>query len=126
MIAESLFIPKTAVLRNVKADFCSRGVFLLHDNAPAYKAASVFDPKKVTFYHPLYSPDLSRPNYFLFPKLKMKSKGLHLANVAEIQEAVTDELRKDQKEVFSVAFQKLYDRMKALYKPMEIILIKKS
>jgi len=44
-----------------------------------------------------YSPDLSRPGYFLFLKLKMKLKRLHFADVAEIQEAVTDELKKVQK-----------------------------
>jgi hypothetical protein len=42
----------------------------------------------------------------------MKLKGLHFADVAEIQEVVTDEL-KAQKEEFSAAFQKLYDRAKA-------------
>ena len=34
-------------------------------------------------------------------------------DVAEIQEAVTDELKKVQKEEFSAAFQKVYDRAKA-------------
>jgi hypothetical protein len=43
----------------------------------------------------------------------MKLKGLHFADVAEIEEAVTDELKKVQKEEFSAAFQKLYDRTKA-------------
>ena len=74
------------------AAFCSRDFFLLHDNAPAHKAASIanFLPKKKCYnpYHPPYSPDLSPPDYFLFPKLKMKLKGLHFADVAEIQEAV--------------------------------------
>jgi hypothetical protein len=75
------------------AAFCSRDFFLLHDNAPAHKAASVrqfLTPKKC--YNPLsppYSPDVSPPDYILF-KLKMKLKGLHFADVAEIQEAVTD------------------------------------
>jgi histone-lysine N-methyltransferase SETMAR len=78
------------------AAFCCGDFFLLHDNAPAHKAASIcqfLTPKKC--YNPLsppYSPDLSPPDYFLFPKLKMKLKGLHSADVAEIQEAVTDEL----------------------------------
>jgi hypothetical protein len=40
-------------------------------------------------------------------------KRLHFADVAEIQEAVTDELKKVQKEEFSAAFQKLYDSAKA-------------
>ena len=43
----------------------------------------------------------------------MKLKGLHFADVAEIQEALTDELKKFQKDEFSVAFQNLYDRTKA-------------
>jgi len=34
-------------------------------------------------------------------------------DVFEIQEAVTDELKKAQKEEFSTAFQKVYDRAKA-------------
>jgi nitrate reductase assembly molybdenum cofactor insertion protein NarJ len=43
----------------------------------------------------------------------MELKGLHFADVAEIQEAVIDELKKVQTEEFSAAFQKLYDRAKA-------------
>ena len=43
----------------------------------------------------------------------MKLKGLHFADVAKIQEAVTDELKKVQKEEFSAAFQTLYDSAKA-------------
>ena len=45
--------------------------------------------------------------------LKMKLKELHFADVAEIEEAVTDELKKVQNDNFSAAFQKLYDRAKA-------------
>jgi hypothetical protein len=43
----------------------------------------------------------------------MKLKGLHFADVAEIQENVTDKLKKVKKEEFSAAFQKIYDRTKA-------------
>jgi hypothetical protein len=59
----------------------------------------IFDPKKC--YNPLsppYFPDLSPPDYYLFPRLKMKLKGFHFADVAEIQDAATDELKKFQKE----------------------------
>ena len=74
-----------------------------------------FYPKRnvTTFYNPPYSPDLSPPDYFLFPKLKIKLKGIHFADVVKIQEAITDELNKVQKEEFSAAFQKSYDRAKA-------------
>ena len=40
----------------------------------------------------------------------MKLKGLRFADVAEIQGAVTNELKKVQKEDISAAFQKVYDR----------------
>jgi hypothetical protein len=42
----------------------------------------------------------------------MKLKGLHFVDVAEIQEAVTDELKKVQNGEFSAAFQKLYGHTK--------------
>ena len=43
----------------------------------------------------------------------MKLKGLHFADVVQIQEAITDELKKVQKEEFRAAFQKLYYRTKS-------------
>jgi len=43
----------------------------------------------------------------------MKLKGLLFAVVAEIQEAVIDELKKVQKEESSTDFQNVYDREKA-------------
>jgi hypothetical protein len=49
----------------------------------------------------------------------MKLKELHFADVAEIQEAVTDELKKVQKEKCSAAFQKLSDSAKACIYPNE-------
>jgi len=55
----------------------------------------IFDPKKC--YNPLSLPVLSRfifAKLFSVPELNMKFKGLHFADVAEIQEAVTDELKK--------------------------------
>jgi len=100
------------------AVFCSRDIFLLHNNAPAHKLQvfANFWPKKLLQpFIPLswYSSDLSLPDYFLFPKLKMNLKGLHFADVAEIHENVTDELKKVQKEEFLAAFQKLCDHTKA-------------
>jgi len=121
MISESSNIPNSAVLRilkEVRPDyFRSRDFFLLHDNAPVHKAASFcqfLTPKNIRIlYHSPYSPNLSPPDYFLFPKLKMKLKGLHFADVAAIQVGVSDELNRVQKEEFSEAFQKLYALAKA-------------
>jgi len=43
----------------------------------------------------------------------MKLKGLYFGDVAEVYEAVTDELKKVQRQEFSQAFQKLYYGAKA-------------
>ena len=79
---------------------------------------SNFWPKKMLqpfITPPPYSSDLSLPDYFLFPKLKMKLKGLHFADIAEIQEAVADELKKVQKRgIFSI-FSKTVQLRKSLY-----------
>jgi hypothetical protein len=97
--------------------FCSRNFILLHDNAPAHKAASVcqFLTQKyvTTLYHPTYSPELSPPDYFLFPELKMKLQRLHFADIAVIQ-VVTDEL-KVQKEEFSALFRHYTTAQKPVY-----------
>ena len=107
--------------------FCSRYFFLLHGSAPAHKAAVFFIPKNVTtIYLPAYSPDLPPSDYFLFPKLKMKLKGLHFADVAEIQEAITDELKKVQKQEFSQLFRNCTTTQKPVYMSKEPIFNKKE
>ena len=77
------------IQRGGPAVICSRDFFLLHINVPAHKPASVcqfFTPKKLQLFI-THCPNLSLPDYFLFPKVKMKLKGLHFTDVAEIQEA---------------------------------------
>jgi len=66
------------------------------------------------------------PDYFVFPKLKMKLKGLHFADVAEIQDAVTDKLKKVQKRYFRQLFRNCTTMKKPVYMPMEYILNKKK
>ncbi|XP_048483622.1 histone-lysine N-methyltransferase SETMAR-like [Plutella xylostella] len=52
----------------------SRGVLLLHDNAPVHKChtatAALFNCGYESLIHPPYSPDLAPSDYYLFPKLK--------------------------------------------------------
>jgi hypothetical protein len=66
------------------------GWVLYHHNTPAHTALSIreFLAKKniPTLPHPPYSQDLSRCDFYLFPKLKSKLKGHHF-------ETVTDKLR---------------------------------
>jgi hypothetical protein len=73
MIAESLNIPKTVVLRILKEDFCSR-VFSCFTIIRQPTQLPILTPKNVTnLYNPPYFPDFSPPGYFAF-KLKLKLK----------------------------------------------------
>jgi hypothetical protein len=72
----------------------------LYDTAPAYKPASVcqFLIQKIvtTFVSP--PPPNTLQRLFSVPQIEMMLKVLHFADFAEIQEAVTDELKKVKKE----------------------------
>jgi hypothetical protein len=73
-------------------------------------------PKYVTtLYHPPYSPELCPPDYFLFPKSKIKLKDFHFADDVEIQGAVTEELKKVQQEEFFGRFSETVPPIKSLY-----------
>ena len=91
--------------------YCTRDFFLLHDNTPVHSAARIsqfLTQKQVaTLHHPPYSPDLSPPNYFLFPKVKLNLKGARFDTTEEVQKAVTDQLNKIPSEDFSNAMKKL-------------------
>jgi hypothetical protein len=76
--------------------------------------SKVFTPKNVTTVH--LPPVLSRfisARLFSVPQVENELKGFQFADFAEIQEAVTDDLKKVHKEKFSAALQKLYDGSKA-------------
>jgi hypothetical protein len=76
----------------------------------------IFYPKKC--YNRLsnpYTPDLSPPGYFLFRELKMQLKELHFADVAEIQEAVTDKLKKVPKIGVFGSFSETVRQRQSLY-----------
>jgi len=55
----------------------------------------------------------------------MKLKGLHLADVTETQEDVTDELKKVQKRNFQQLFRNCTTAQNPVYMPVELILNKK-
>jgi len=65
-----------------------------------------------TFLTPALSSFIS-VRLFSVPQVEDEVTCLHFANVAEIQEAITDILNKVQKEEFSAAFQKSYHLTKA-------------
>ncbi len=94
MIAESMRIPKT-IFHHILSDdlkkrkLCAR--FVPHALTAEQWEQRVVHVKDLTI--PPYSPDLSPPDYFAFPKLKMKLKGDLYATISDIQTSVMAKLR---------------------------------
>ncbi|KAJ4450592.1 hypothetical protein ANN_02017 [Periplaneta americana] len=87
--------------------------FLMHDNAPAHRAIIVKNflarHNITALDHPPYSPDLSPPDYFLFPRLKSHLKGRRF-NAEEVIANATRALRRVSQNGFQAWFQELYTR----------------
>jgi [histone H3]-lysine36 N-dimethyltransferase SETMAR len=91
------------------------GVWMLHhDNAPAHSALSIVEylaKHNVPLVpQPPYSPDLSPPDFFLFPRLKRFLKGHRFQDVSTIIENTTRELMSISKEDFQSCFAKWQER----------------
>ena len=85
---------------------------LHHDNAPCHTAISINEflaGKNIpVVLQPLYSPDLSPCDFFLFSLLKNHLKGRHFGTMDNIQKGVTDEL----KGILAEAFQHCCEQWK--------------
>jgi len=72
----------------------SRGVCLLHDNAPVHTAAVAKAAVKECGFqeieHPPYSPDLALSDYYLFSKLKKNLRGKKSDVEEEVKTAVME------------------------------------
>lgn len=70
----------------------TRGVLLLHDNAPVHKSrvaqAAIRECGFEELNHPAYSPDLAPSDYYLFPNLKKHLKGKRYKDDNEVKSAV--------------------------------------
>ena len=92
-----------------------RGIKLLHDNAPANKSATVQEYLKESgldvLDHPPYSPDLSRCDFWLFPRLKEILAGHRFESRCGIGSAVYQCLQHIPKKDYRAAFRKWVDRI---------------
>ncbi|KAJ4444799.1 hypothetical protein ANN_06596 [Periplaneta americana] len=100
-----------AVRRKRPEKWVENNWFLMHDNAPAHRAIIVKNflarHNITALDHPPYSPDLSPPDYFLFPCLKSHLKGRRF-NAEEVIANVTRALRRVSQNGFQACFQELY------------------
>ncbi|KAJ4439216.1 hypothetical protein ANN_07335 [Periplaneta americana] len=102
-----------AVRRKRPEKWVENNWFLMHDNAPAHRAIIVKNflarHNITALDHPPYSPDLSPPDYFLFPRLKSHLKGRRF-NAEEVIANATRALRRVSQNGFQACFQELYTR----------------
>jgi predicted acetyltransferase len=67
----------------------------------------VFDERQLAFIsHPPYSPDFAPSDFFLFPKMKLKLKGVWFDSIEEIQAESQKVLDTLTQKDFQEAFQK--------------------
>ncbi|GBO32946.1 hypothetical protein AVEN_70508-1 [Araneus ventricosus] len=102
-------------IKRVRSQDAKQGDWtLLHDNARPHTAFLVkrFLAKKgvACLNHPPYSPNLSPPDFFLFPKLKSDLKGQRFSHISDIQRNVTTQLKDIPKDGYARSFQDLYSR----------------
>jgi transposase len=69
------------------------GVLILQDNARPHASGAVSEILEKygwqVFPHPPYSPDMSRPDFYLFPKLKKPLRGKRFRSIEEVSNKVT-------------------------------------
>ena len=93
----SLLLKLRDAIKEKRREMLTRGVWLLHNNAPIHKYTiaqqAVRDCGFVQLDHPAYSPDLAPSDYFLFRNLKshLQDESLKEA-VKEWLEGQTEEL----------------------------------
>ena len=94
----------------------AKGALFLHGNAPSHRALAT--QKKLAHLgfqcldHPPYSPELTPPDYQLFPGLKKQLKGRHFSSDAEVIAAAETWLDGQPSELFLSVLQKLEQRAK--------------
>lgn len=101
------------VVRRKRPQLWASGRWMLHhDGAPAHTSNVVqqFLAKHGTIQvpHPPYSPDMSPPDFFLFPKIKRTFKGHRFEDIETIKQNSTQQLR----DIPKSEFQKCYDDWK--------------
>ena len=92
----------------------SRGVLLLHDNAPVHKSnvvqAAIRQAGFAELNHPAYSPDIAPTDYHMFSHLKKFLRGKSFDSDDEVIATVESYLSDLDSEFFSTGIESLHER----------------
>lgn len=104
---------KTAIKEKRRGKL-TKGVLLLHDNAPVHKSrvamAALYHCGFEMLNHPPYSPDLAPCDYYLFPKLKKELRGKKFSNDEEVKSAISAYFEDKDNTFFFDGINKLIER----------------
>lgn len=92
----------------------SNGVLLLHHDAPVHSAriskAAALESGFESITHPLYSPDLTPSDFFLFPNLKKDLRGNRFSDDEALKAAVQEHFDTQDEKYFYEGLKKIIDR----------------
>ncbi|XP_025154653.1 uncharacterized protein LOC105190474 [Harpegnathos saltator] len=84
-------------IRKLRPGMLQSGVLILHDNARPYIGAPIIELLEKYGWerlrHPAYSPDLSPPDFDLFPKMKEPLRGVRFPTLEVLRREVTRQIR---------------------------------
>ena len=107
-------------IRQKVSDMFAAGVLILHDNARPHVSRAVSEILEKYGWqvlpHPPYSPDMSPPDFDLFPKLKKPLRGKHFISIEEVSDEVTRVIRCINNEGVLTGIQDLPKRWTAVIK----------
>lgn len=91
-------------IKQKRRGMLSRGVLLLHDNAPAHRSViaqqAIHDCEFKQLNHPAYSPDLAPSDYYLFRHLKAHLRGTRFEDDESVKGAVESWLQGQTKDFY--------------------------
>jgi len=80
-----------------RPDLLENGVLILHDNARPHLGKDIHELLHGYSWevlpHPPYSPDMSPPDFDLFPKLKMNMRGVRFSTLEDLSASITPRVR---------------------------------
>jgi [histone H3]-lysine36 N-dimethyltransferase SETMAR len=110
----NLLLKLREAINNERLGKLSKGVLILHDNAPVHKAhvamAAFRDCGFEELPHPPYSPDLAPSDYYLFQHLKSHLRGTRFESDSDLKQAVSLWLEAQPDSFYKRGIEMLKDR----------------
>jgi len=110
----SLLLKLHDTVKEKRRGMLTRGIWLLHDNAPIHKSMiaqeAVRDCGFIQLENPAYSPHLAPSDYFLFCNLKSHLRGVRYPDDEVLKEAVKEWLDREREDFYFSGINRLPEK----------------